>query len=164
MRYAGLILWAACLVGLVAACGPVQKPVPADAQQVHVIADRSTVRLIPTQVRAGEMYVILDEPTTSVAFVQGKHSADATPGPLTADDLARLARGDTQGTSIGGFDVVGCDATQRAAARNQTKVPGGCGNAFLMTLTPGSYAFMTGDPTALTAPAKVQIAILDVLP
>jgi hypothetical protein len=64
---------------------------------------------------------------------------------------------------LGGFDVVGCDATQRAAARNQTKVPGGCGNAFLVPLTPGSYAFMTGDP-AVIAPAKPQIAVLTVLP
>jgi hypothetical protein len=163
MRCAGLLLSAACLVGLVAACGPAQKPVPAGAQQVHVIADRSTVRLTPAQVRAGELYVILEEPTTSVAFVQGKHTADATPGPLTAYDLARLARGDTQGTSIGGFDVVGCDATQRAAARNQTKVPGGCGNAFLVSLTPGSYAFISGDP-ALIASGQPQIAVLDVLP
>lgn len=163
MRYVGLILWTAWVVAIVAACGPGQKPVPAGAQQVHVIADQSTVSLTPTQVRAGEVYVTLDEPTTSVAFVQGKHSADATPGPLTADDLARLASGDTQGTSMGGFDVVGCDATQRAAARNQTKVPGGCGNAFLVVLTPGSYAFLTGDP-ALTAPARPQIAVLNVLP
>jgi hypothetical protein len=163
MRSVVVIMWTTCVVAIVAACGPVQKPVPADAQQVHVIADRSAVQLTPTQVRAGDVYVILDEPTTAVAFVQGKHSADATPGPLTADDLARLARGDTQGTSIDGFDVVGCDATQRAAARSQMKVPGGCGNAFLVPLTPGSYAFMTGDP-ALIAPARPQIAVLKVNP
>jgi hypothetical protein len=163
MRYRDLVPWAAFLVWLVSACGPVQKPVPADAQQVHVTVDRSTVRLTPAQVRAGDVYVILDEPTTSVAFVQGKHTADATPGALSDDDLARLARGDTEGTALGGFDVVGCDATQRAAARNQTKVPGGCGNAFLVPLTPGSYTFMTGDP-AVIAPAKPQIAVLTVLP
>jgi hypothetical protein len=130
---------------------------------VHVVADRSTVRLTPTQVRAGDVYVILDEPTTGVAFVQRKHTAEETPGPLTEDDLVRLARGDTQGTAIGGFDVVGCSAAQRAAARNQTKVPGGCGNAFLVPLVPGSYAFLTGDPADI-APARPQIAILEVSP
>lgn len=107
------------------------------------------------------MYVILDEPTIGVVFVQAQRAAEATPGPLSDNDLARLARGDAQGTAIGGFDIGGCDAAQRAAARGQTKVPGGCGNAFLIPLGPGKYAFMTADPAHSSRPV---MAVLQVLP
>jgi hypothetical protein len=164
MRQVGLTLLAASLLGALAGCGPAQTPVPAGAQQVHVVVVGSSVRLNPAMVRAGDVYVILDEPTTGVAFVQGQETAEGTPGPLDDDDLARLARGDTQGTGMGGFEVGGCDAAQRAAARGQTKVPGGCGNAFKVPLGPGKYAFMTGDPAGGSPGVRPSIAVLQVLP
>jgi hypothetical protein len=63
MRRLGTVLG---LVGVVAvglvACGRGQAPIPAGAQQVHVVIAGSTVRLDPDTVPAGDVYVVLDTP------------------------------------------------------------------------------------------------------
>jgi hypothetical protein len=136
---------------------------PADAQLVHVVAGPN-VQIEPDTVRAGDIYIVL-EPTTSVVFVRRMAAAGDVAGPLTEDDLRRLAGGDTQGTSIEGFETSGCDAERRDADRGRLKIPGGCGNVFWVPgLVPGKYAFLAEDPTALAPGAPVPIAILEVLP
>lgn len=144
------------------ACGPGSATIPVGAQQVHVEVVGTEVRLAPATVRAGDLYVVLDTPGSSVGFVQRKASADATPGPLTDEDLERLSRGDMQGTAIGGFDDLGCSPEQRAENRGRM---GPCGNAFQLVLTPGMYAFFTGDLEGRPRGSySDRITILQVLP
>ena len=115
------------LTGALLGCGRGQTPIPAGAQEVHVTVSGAQVDLEPATVRAGDIFVVLDTPGSSVGFAQRQRTANETPGPLTDEDLARLAHGDTQGTSIGGFDDAGCSAEQRAEDRGLT---GPCGNVF----------------------------------
>jgi len=142
----------------VAACGRGQATIPPGGQQVHVSVTESEVRLDPATIRAGDLYIVLDTPGSVVGFAQRKRTAAETPGPLTDDDLERLALGDTEGTAIGGFDDVGCSADQRAEDRGQM---GYCGNVFRETLTPGKYAFFLGDPEG---EGPRSVAVLEVLP
>jgi hypothetical protein len=100
------------------------------------------LRLTPATVRAGDVYVVLDTPGSSVGFAQRQRTATETPGPLSDDDLERLAQGDTEGTAVGGFDDTGCSEDQRAESRGRM---GPCGNVFRIVLTEGKYAFFTGN-------------------
>lgn len=128
---------------LTSACGRAT-PIPDGAQVVHVVITASDVRLTPQTVRPGDVYLVLDAPWDgSFAFVERKAAADATHGPLTEDDLARLAVGDTQGTAIGGLDAGGCGAEQDAEDRGQM---GPCGNVMLITVLEGMYAIVGGSP------------------
>jgi hypothetical protein len=149
----------------VAACGetPAATP-PANAQLVHVVAGPD-VQIEPDTVRAGDIYIVLEPPTASVIFVRRKAAPEEDAGPLTEEDLRRLANGDTQGTSIEGFETYGCDAGQRADDLGRLKAPGGCGNVFWVPgLGPGKYAFLAEDPTTLSPGAAVPVAILEVRP
>jgi hypothetical protein len=152
----------AVLIGLfaiaTAGCWRGQATIPPGGQQVHVSVTGATVHLDPATVRAGDVYVVLDTPGSSVGFASRQTSAESTPGPLTDDDLARLGLGDTQGTAISGFADVGCSADQRAEDRG---LMGYCGNVFKETLTPGKYAFFIGDPEGS---APHSIAVLEVVP
>jgi hypothetical protein len=145
-------------VAAVAGCGRGQATIPPGGQQVHVTVTGSEVRLDPASVRAGDVYVVLDTPGSSVGFAQQKRSPAETPGPLSDEDLDRLARGDTEGTSIGGFDDIGCSAEQRAEDRG---LMGPCGNVFKETLTPGKYAFFLG---VAEGEGPKSITVLEVLP
>ena len=148
---------AALLTVSLAGCGPTHHPIPGGAQQVHVVVTDTEVRLDPSTVSAGDVYLVLDAPAEgSIAFVQAKATADATPGPLTDADIDRLAQGDTQGTSIGGMDAGGCSPEQNAEARGQV---GYCGNVLMVTLTPGTYAVLGGTPEDAR-----PMAVLEVLP
>jgi len=158
----------ATMVGLVCVlsvtltgCGRSQMPVPAGAQLLHVSVVGSEVRLDPTTVSAGDVYVVLDTPGSSVGFAQRQRTAAETPGPLTDEDLDRLARGDTGGTSIGGFDDTGCSAEQRAEDRGRI---GPCGNVFRIVLTPGKHAFFAGDIDGEPPGVARPIAVLEVVP
>jgi hypothetical protein len=155
-------LWLVLAVLLVAACGRGQEAVPAGAQLVTVSVTGSAVHLDPTTVQAGDVYMVLETPNASVGFVQRKSTAEERPGPLTDDDLARLARGDTEGTAIGGFDDSGCSPEQRAEDRGRT---GPCGNVFKLVLRAGKYAFLAGDlDGAPPGDYSGSIAVLEVLP
>ena len=149
------------LVCVLAGCGPGQTPVPPGAQLVHVSVVGSEVRLDPATVSAGDTFVVLDTPGSSVGFAQAKRTAAEALGPLTDADLDRLARGDTQGTAIGGFEDVGCSPDQRAEARGQM---GPCGNVFQIVLTPGKYAFFTGSPEGEPGADARSITVLEVIP
>ena len=152
------LMAAILLAGMLAGCGRA-RPIPPGAQEVHVVVTASEVRLDPAIVGAGDVYVVLDTPGSSVGFAQRKRTAAETPGPLSDDDLDRLGHGDTEGFAIGGMGDVGCSAAQRAEDHGQL---GPCGNVVQMTLTAGKYAFFTGDLESGVDPPV--IAVLEVLP
>jgi hypothetical protein len=154
----------AAVVGLlcvVAGCGRGQAPVPVGAQLVHVSVVGSEVRLDPATAAAGDIFVVLDTPGSSVGFAQRQRTADATPGPLTDEDLDRLARGDTEGTAIEVFDDHGCSTEQRAEDRGRM---GPCGNVFQIVLAPGKYAFFTGNLEGKPGGDQRSITVLEVAP
>jgi hypothetical protein len=141
------------LLGLLANCSGRANPVPAGAPQVHVTVTESGVRLDPATVPAGDVYVVLDTPGSSVGFLQGQD------GPLSDEALARVTQtGNSEGTSTQGFDQVGCSAEQRAEDVGQL---GPCGNVSKVVLSPGKYAFFIGD---LTAGPPPSLAVLEALP
>jgi hypothetical protein len=81
---------------------------------------------------------------------------------MSDDDLARLQRGDMEGTSTEGISVSG-STEQRAAARGQV---GEGGNAYRFTLAPGKYAFLLAPPDS-APPGQMSpgaMAILEVTP
>jgi hypothetical protein len=155
-------LWLVLVVPLVVGCGRGQEAVPAGAQLVAVSATASEVRLDPSTERAGDVYVVLETPGSSVGFVQRMSTAAERPGPLTDEDLARLAHGDTQGTAIGSLDDTGCSPEQRAEDRGRM---GPCGNVFKLVLGAGRYAFFAGNlDGAPPGDYSGSIAVLKVLP
>jgi hypothetical protein len=173
-RFGAEVILVGLLVGVLAGCGR-NTPIPPGAQVVHVVATESEVRLDPASVHAGDIYLVLEEPLDgSFAFVSLIRTAEATSGPLSDDDLERLAHGDTEGTSMESFSV-GCDPSQQAESRGQR---GPCGNAFgPMVLVEGKYAILgpgwtmmetepSVDPTAgpggFLPPSTM--AVLEVLP
>ena len=152
------------LVGVLVGCADGQTPVPPGAQLVHVVATESEVRLDPATVRAGDVYLVLDEPTLSIEVFQRQRAAADTPGPMTDDDLTRLAHRDTRGTMSEGTDLVACDAAQRAADRGYLRSPGRCGNVFMMTLRAGKYAILNGRPEGGPQDLPPPMAVLEVMP
>jgi hypothetical protein len=153
------VVGAAALATMLAtACGSTTA-VPAGAQVVHVVATEQSITLAPDSVRAGDVYLMLDEPTRSILFVQSMTSAAATPGPLDHDALERLRRGDTLHTAVSGLDAGGCSPAQDAEHRGRT---GPCGNVMLVVLSPGTYAIVAGELEGGGAPPR--IAVLTVVP
>jgi hypothetical protein len=152
-------LFASQLIG----CGPATSTIPPGAQQVHVAIGESVIRLNPATVHVGDVYLVLDTRLATVLFVQQKDAADAIPGPLSEARLARLALGDTQGTSIEGFADPGCTEQQKTDAVGRL---GYCSNVFMVAVSAGKYAFLTEDPSASgegLQPPKA-VAVLQVLP
>lgn len=123
----------------------------------------SGIRLEPDTVRAGDVYIVLDTPGSSVILVERQRTAEDTPGPLSDDVLARITLGDMQGTSMQAIDDVGCSAEQRAEDRGQM---GYCGNVTRVVLSVGMVAFLTDDPAGgsegLVPPQSM--AVLEVRP
>lgn len=157
-RFGTMVILLGLLAGVLVGCGRGQAPIPPGAQEVHVVVTESEVRLNPATVRAGDIYVVLDTPDSSVGFVSRKRGTVEI-GPLTDDDLARLALGhDTEGFGIGGFAAGGCSDSQNAEDRGQM---GPCGNVVKAVLLEGKYAFFIGDP--IEGPPR-SIAVLEVLP
>jgi hypothetical protein len=162
MRRFAMMSLPVLLVSILVGCGPSQTPIPPGAQQLHVVVKGDGLRLTPATTRAGDVYVVLDTPGSSVGFVQRQHTATETPGPFSDDDLERLARGDSEGAAIGGFDDSGCSAEQRAEGRGRI---GPCGNAFKIVLFEGKYVFFTGNLEDRTAgDYSGSIAVLEVVP
>lgn len=150
------------LVGLLAlaavACGRGQATIPPGATTVSVTLAGDEVRLEPSTVPAGDVYLVLDTPGMSVSFAMGQDSAEATPGPLTDEALERLAGGSSEGTAMTSFGDHGCSPEQRAEDRGRL---GPCGTVFLQPLVPGRYAFFAGDPEP---GGPVKLAVLVVQP
>ncbi len=157
MRRAGILVLAALLAGAVAGCGRGQATVPPDATLVHVTVAGPSVHLEPATVPAGDVYFVLEVPGSSVSFAMRKRTAEETPGPFTDADLDRLAAGDDEGTSISGFDDVGCSDDQRAADRGML---GPCGNVFKEVLGPGKYAFYVDGDGAGGRPRTLAVLVV----
>ncbi|TAK00153.1 MAG: hypothetical protein EPO36_09765 [Chloroflexota bacterium] len=150
---------------MLVACASNPTP-PPDAQYVRVLANDVAIRLDPATVHAGNtLYLVLEPPTDHIVFIEAKSTAEAVPGPLTDADLARVAAGDLQGTSLQGFEMTGCAGDALKADRGKLRVPGNCGNVFwLPDLEPGRYAFLLEDPTGLPRAAPIVMAVLEVTP
>jgi hypothetical protein len=143
---------------LAVACGSTTA-VPAGAQVVHVVATEQSIALAPNSVRAGDVYLMLDDATRSILFVQSQTSAEGTPGPLDDEALERLRQGDTFHTAVSGFEAGGCSPAQDAENRGRM---GPCGNVMQVVLSPGTYAVVTGELEGEGPPPR--IAILTVVP
>jgi hypothetical protein len=165
------------LVAMLAGCTQGQATVPSGGQLVHLVATQSEVRLSPAAVHAGDVFIQLDVPLDggSFTFVVGAASAGATPGPLSDDDLARIAYGDMQNTGASAYGP-SCSGAQGAAVGHLSG-PGVCGDVWQLTLTPGRYAILgpgwtpmqvepsvapTANPAGFIAPPTM--AVLTVLP
>jgi hypothetical protein len=161
-KLAGLAI-ALVAVVLATGCADRARPIPSGAQIVHVTVTPTEVRLVPATVRAGDVYLVLDEPPSgSLFFVASQHTASATPGPLNVAQLARLSNGDTIGTHIESVDSGHCDPSQNAAARGMV---GPCGNAARFVVLPGPYAIFGDAPDADRATGDPPpMAILEVSP
>jgi hypothetical protein len=150
------------LLAVAAGCGRGQSTIPPGAQQVHVVVTDADVRLEPTTVSPGEVYLVLDAPGEgSIAFVEAWQPGAGGTAPLTDDHLARLARGDTAGTSIGGLDVGGCSPEQNAEDRGRL---GPCGNVMMVVVSAGRYAIVGGDPEDAATGPPPPMAVLVVEP
>lgn len=131
------------LLACVLAGCPGPTSVPPGAQQVRVVVTGSEVRLEPATARAGDIYFVIDTPGAEVIWVQRMAMAGGTEGPMSDEDLARLARGDTQGMSI-----TCCLGTGEPY-----------GNVHRVVLSPGKYAFLARQPES-----PGPMAVLEVLP
>ena len=141
-----------------------REAIPPGAQQVHIVVADAEVRLEPTKVRAGAVYLVLEAPPTgSIVPLQRKRAPAEAPGPLSDEDLARLAEGDTEGTQMDGIDAGGCSAEQDAEDRG---LMGPCGNVFNVTLVVGKYAIFGATPEVDPASGESAppIAIFEVVP
>jgi hypothetical protein len=152
LRLAGGVVAAALIAFGPAACFPGPISVPPGGQEVHALVVGDTVRLEPTTVRAGDVYLVLDNPTTNVVLIE-RSDAPGESGPLTDADLDRLAHGDTGHMKItGGF------------ANGEPY-----GNVSRLELVSGRYAFLADAPELLAArfggviPPE-SLAVLSVLP
>jgi hypothetical protein len=163
------------LVSLVAGCGQSQVTVAPGAQLVHLVATDTDVRLDVASVRAGDVFVQLDDPPDggSFTFVEGKATADETPGPLTDDDLERIAHGDTRGTSTSAYGP-SCLGPQ-GSARGHLVHEGVCGDVWKFTLVPGKYAILgprwteqqteasvdpTANPSGFVSPPTMTVLVV----
>lgn len=165
------------LVSVLAGCGQSPATIPPGAQLVHLVATQSEVRLSSASVHAGAVFLQLDDPLDggSFDFVERKSTAEETPGPLTDNDLERLAHGDTRGTS---FSAYGPSCTGPSGAdRGHLVQEGHCGDVWKFVLLPGKYAILgpgwteqqteasvdpTADPAGFVPPPTM--AVLEVLP
>jgi hypothetical protein len=158
------------LTGLLAGLAGCQAAVPGAAQLVHLVASQSEVRLTPSNVQAGDVYIQLDQPLDGGSFI-----FVAANGPMSDNDLERLAHGDVQGTIQSTYGP-SCSGSQGADVGHLAG-PGVCGDVWKLTLVPGRYAILgpgwtqkqtepsvapTADPAGFKAPSTM--AVLDVLP
>jgi hypothetical protein len=142
-RIGPVIVLIGLLAGGLLACEP-STSIPSGAQQVHVVATTTNVSVDPASVHAGDVYLVLDVVNAGVDLIGTQPRADASPGPLSAADLGRLARGDTQGFSMENLSV-NC-----------------CGKVVKKVLVPGRYAIVPAGTEDGTPPPS--IAVLEVMP
>lgn len=100
----------AFLVSLLIACGPATQ-IPPGGQAVQVSATANELRLEPSVVHPGDVYLVLSESAISVTFVH--RSADpgdphSPPLPVTEDDIRSVAGdGSFQGATHVGLNAQG---------------------------------------------------------
>ena len=155
MRLVGILI-ATVLATLLAGCG-CSSPVPSGAQILHVAVGPNDIRLSPATVHAGDVYIVMDVPCTSVGLAwRSQGSVEVT--PLTDDDIARLRKGDFQDTGSTGFESGDCSSP--AASPNGYRF-GECGNAENWPLGAGKYAFFLQGPDGITPRV---VTVLEVVP
>jgi hypothetical protein len=132
------------LMAIVVGCAT-RTAIPSGAQTLNVVATDTAIRLEPTTVRAGNLYLVLDVPQRGVELVyRGGSNARE---PLTAEDLAQVSQNvDAEGLALESFSV-SC-----------------CGNVFKVSLPAGRYAFILRDPTAGVGRPPASLAVLEVSP
>lgn len=136
---AGAVAFVGLLALLLSGTVRARTPIPSGVQQIHVAVTASQVRLDAVTAHAGDVYVVLDTPRSSIAIVQDE--LRGTEIPLTRD-----------------LDLKGCSDSQRAEDRGQQ---GYCGNAFKVTFSPGKYVFVS---TLEGGPSSSALARLEVMP
>ncbi|MEK6191365.1 MAG: hypothetical protein AABM41_03450 [Chloroflexota bacterium] len=124
--------------------------IPTGAQEVHIVATETAVRLDPATVHAGDVYFFFDAPDdpsghAGFTFVSrgypGQGGGD--PEPMSDEDVARLAQGDYQGTALDG---------------------GWAGQA-KFTLREGNYVFLIAGPGGgQPGVPPLSMAVLEVIP
>lgn len=142
-------LLAAVLVG----CGATTQ-IPPGAQVVHVTATDTELRLDPSTVRAGYVYLVLEPSAESVDFISRLPPDFQVGGrdllPLSDDDIASIKKiGSAQGMVHGGLSV------------------GGYGNVFKTgPLLEGKYAFLINlnQGGAAPLPSLLLVAVFEILP
>ena len=164
------MLVVAILAGLIAGLSGCRAAVPGGAQLLHLVATQSEVRLTPSTAHAGDVYIQLDQPLDG-----GDFTFVTEYGPMSDNDLERLAHGDTQGTSTSG-NGPSCSGPEGADVGHLVG-DGVCGDVWKFTLAPGRYAILgpgwtmmqtepsvapTADPAGFVAPSTM--AVLVVLP
>jgi hypothetical protein len=131
------LLMAAAAFGLVGCDAHAPIVVPSGAQVVHAVIDGGTVRLAPATAHAGEVYLVVDTPDTSLVFIQGMPAPEASAGPLSDEQIDALAgTGSTYHTSI------------TCCYMND---PRGGASAKL-ALTAGKYVLLVDDPARALGP------------
>ncbi len=124
--------------------------IPTGAQEVHITVTATEVRLSPTTVHAGDVYLTVDQPEdpsghAGFTFVSrgypGQGGGD--PEPMSDEDVARLAQGDYQGTAL----------------------QGGWGDQAKFALREGNYVFLIAGPGGgLPGVPPMSMAVLEVVP
>lgn len=155
MRYVHLVV-AAALAVVLAGCGCAWD-MPAGVQQLHVGVGPSEVRLTPATVHAGDVYVVMDSPCTSVGFVwHAQGSVEIA--PMSDDDLARFGRGDLLNTGTSTFDDNRCASGSPPTVTGDRM--GECGNVQKTTLAVGKYAFFLAGPDSVTPRAVTVLEVV----
>jgi len=97
--------------------------VPTASQRVEVELSTTAVQLSPDTVHAGDVYVVLLTPRSSITITEEE---------LVETDVPTLRH----------FDLFGCTDAQRADDRG---LQGYCGNVFKVNLTAGTYVVISTD-------------------
>ncbi len=116
--------------------------IPADAQVVHAVIAGGAIRLEPATARAGDVYLVVDTPNTSVVFIEGMTAPEPSAAPLSDSqiDALRLS-GSTYHTAITCCYMH--DERGGASAR--------------LALPAGKYAFVIDDPAQSLGPDRGPI-------
>jgi hypothetical protein len=133
------------LVGSIGGCEPAPVAIPPGAQQVAVVATTTSVTLRPTEVPAGDVYLVLTFPTQGPGEVWLIQSGS---GGLSDAQLAQLAQ-----TGDAGQGIV---AESMSASC--------CGNVVKKTLTAGKYAIILPGPAgsaAVVPPLSTATLVVD---
>ncbi len=133
------------LSGVLAGCEG-HTAIPPGGQELHFTVIGSEIHLAPTTALAGDIYIVVDTPGAEIFLVERKATAEEEPGPMSDDDLVRVARGDTQGMSV--------------TCCFETREPHG--NIHKVVLSAGKYAFTLASPEQ--GPVPLEMALLQVLP
>ena len=138
------IAWIFLLIVTLVACAT-RTAIPPGAQTVNVVASDTAVRVDPTTVHAGDVFLVLDVPQRGVELVS--RGGSGAREPLTQDDLGRLAQNvDSEGLALESLSV-SC-----------------CGNVFKVSLPAGRYAFILRDAAAGVGRPPESLAVLEVAP